>query len=458
MRDKDNDDNFFISLEEQRRKVFHLYKCKLRLFKIIFGLLIALGSIYFFSTLLPYIYTHIEKETISQQQTDTVQKIDQLNSSIKKLKNGFYIIGEQKNIFKVLNDQIIRGPEDLRLFAVNLWLPNLSQTGSPSLNKGFQECSVKHAAIYEWLDCNVRAKIQSQLDGYKQLLYQNITLPVLMVGEELLEGQDKVSFKKELVTIQQLLIEKLDSQKKEIKSYPQIFTFTMYGNAKVNILFNQMFLDSWSEYEHIIGNQSSRIKDPLFKIQSNLIKKGGDILSYLEDRKSHLQKTLDDLVGHKSRIEAQSKQSISPFQNIVLIKMIPLYPMSLALGFLVSFSFLRDTYYFRRLLYQLCKKRYSEDKIIVDDDIIANAPLWVDPLNLTQNHMARSLVLLIPFLYFSITLILLLYIWFFIPDTFNLFSDATSFSKIIYGTLYTLSVALFFYSFLMMIKEYNQYP
>jgi hypothetical protein len=279
-----------------------------------------------------------------------------------------------------------------------------------------------------------------------------------MVGEELLEGQDKVSFKKELVTIQQLLIEKLDSQKKEIKSYPQIFTFTMYGNAKVNILFNQMFLDSWSEYEHIIGNQSSRIKDLLFKIQSNLIKKGGDILSYLEDRKSHLQKTLDDLVGHKSRIEAQSKQSISPFQNIVLIKMIPLYPMSLALGFLVSFSFLRDTYYFRRLLYQLCKKRYSEDKIIVDDDIIANAPLWVDPLNLTQNHMARSLVLLIPFLYFSITLILLLYIWFFIPDTFNLFSDATSFSKIIYGTLYTLSVALFFYSFLMMIKEYNQYP
>ena len=455
-RDKNDEKDFYKLLEEQIRRIFLSYSSKLKMFKVIFSLLIVLGSFFFFTTLLPYIYIHIEKESISKQQNDTLYEINQLNNKIKQVKNGIYILGESNNIFKALHDQIIRGPEDLRAFAVNLWLPNSSQTGLQDTGeKGFQNCSMTPAVTYEWLDCNVRTKISSQLDGYKQILYHNITVPVLIVGEELLESKDKLALKEELDGIQQSLVDKWDTQKKEMKTYPQILTLTMSGNAEVNVIFNEMFLDSWNEYEQIIGNQNNRLKDLLSKLQSNLGKKGGDLLSDLEDEKKRLQKTSDELLSQVDQIDMRFKQPVSPFQNILLIEIIPLYPISLALGFLVSISILRDVYQLRRALYQLYKKRYSESDMLLDQHIVVNAPLWIDPLKPTQNHIARFFVLVIPFLFFLITLIMLIYIWFFIDDTFNLFSDVTYFSRIVYGMGYTLGIAIFTYSFLIIIKEYN---
>ena len=455
-RDKNDEKDFYKLLEEQIRRIGLSYSTKLKLFKVIFSLLIVLGSFFFFTTLLPYIYIHIEKENISKQQNDTLYEINQLNSKIKQVKNGIYILGESNNIFKALHDQIIRGPEDLRAFAVNLWLPNSSQTGlQDTVEKGFQNCSITPAVTYEWLDCNVRTKISSQLDGYKQLLYHNITVPVLMVGEELLESKDKIALKEELDDIQQSLLDKLDKQKKEMKIYPQIFTLTMSGSAEANVIFNEMFLDSWNEYEQIIGDQNNRLKDLLPKIQSNLGKNGGDLLSDLEDEKKRLQKTSDELLSQIDEIDMRFKQPVSPFQNILLIEIIPLFPMSLALGFLVSISILRDVYQLRGALYQLYKKRHSESDMLIDQHIVVNAPLWIDPLKPTQNHIARFFVLVIPFLFFLITLIMLIYMWFFIHDPFNLFSDATYFGRIIYGMSYALSIAIFTYSFLIIIKEYN---
>jgi hypothetical protein len=455
-RDKNDEKDFYQLLEEQIRRIFLSYSSKLKMFKVIFSLLIVLGSFFFFTTLLPYIYIHIEKESISKQQNDILYEINQLNNKIKQVKNGIYILGESNNIFKALHDQIIRGPEDLRAFAVNLWLPNSSQTGPQhTVDKGFQNCSMMPRVTYEWLDCNVRTKIPSQLDGYKQILYHNITVPVLMVGEELLESKDKLALKEELDDIQQSLVDKWDNQKKEMKTYPQILTLTMSGNAEVNVIFNEMFLDSWNEYEQIIGNQNNRLKDLLSKIQSNLGKKGGDLLSDLEDEKKRLQKTSDELLSQIDQIDIRFKQPVSPFQNILLIETIPLYPISLALGFLVSISILRDAYQLRGALYQLYKKRYSESDMLVNQHIVINAPLWIDPLKPTQNHIARFFVFVIPFVFFLITLIMLIYIWFFIDDTFNLFSDVTYFSRIMYGMGYTLSIAIFTYSFLIIIKEYN---
>jgi hypothetical protein len=229
----------------------------------------------------------------------------------------------------------------------------------------------------------------------------------------------------------------------------------MSGNAEVNVIFNEMFLDSWNEYEQIIGNQNNRLKDLLSKIQSNLDRKGGDLLSDLEKEKKRLQKTSDELESQIDQIDIRFKQPISPFQNILLIEIIPLYPMSLALGFLVSISILRDVYQLRGALYRLYKKRYSESDMLVNEHIVVNAPLWIDPLKPTQNHIARFFVLVIPFLFFLITVIMLAYIWFFIDDTLNLFSDVTYLSRIVYGIPYILSIAIFTYSFLIIIKEYN---
>jgi hypothetical protein len=456
-RDVNDESNFCKTLEEQLKRLFHLYKSKIKQFNIIFSLLIALGVFFFFIILLPYISIHIEKETISEQQRETLHEINELNDKIVQVNNGIYIVRQSNNLFELLYNKIIHGPEDLRSFAVNLWLPNSSQTAQQdTVHKQFQSCSMITAGTYEWLDCNLRTKTLSQLDGYKQLLHHNITIPVLMAGEELLEEKDRIALKEQLDDVQQLLVEKFENQKKETKKYPQIFTLTMSGNAEVNIIFNEMFLDSWNKYEQIIGTQNNRLKHLVSKIQYNLDKEE-DPISDLQNEKKRLQQTANELLNEIEQIDFRSKQPVIPFLSVFVRELIPLYPMSLALGFLVSISILRDIYKLRRAVHQLYKKKYSDNDIIVDKHFIINAPLWIDPLNLTQNHITRSFILLIPFLLFLITLIMMLYIWFFINDTFNFFLDMTYFGTIMYGwILYTLSIGLFTYSFYIIIIEYTQ--
>jgi hypothetical protein len=454
-RDKNDENNFCKLLDEQLRRFFHLYKSKLKQFKIVFSLLIALGSFFFFIIILPYISIHIEKENISEQQTETLRKINQLNNKINQVNNGISLVRQSNNIFQVLSNQIVHGPEDLRRFAVNLWVPNSSQAREQdTANTGFQNCSMMAAGTYEWLDCNVRTKVLSQLDGYRQLVYQNITVPVLIVGEELLKDGERIALKKELDYVQKSLVEKLENQKKEMKKFPQIFTLTMSGNAEVNMILNETFLDSWNEYEQIIGTPNNRLEDLISKIQSNLDKEK-DIVSGLQNEKKMLHQTANELQNQVVQIDIRLNQPVSPFLRIFSIEMIPLYPMSLALGFLVSISILRDIYQLRRMLHKLYKQRYPESDILVKAHIVINAPLWIDPLIPTQNHGARSFILIIPFLFFSITLIMLLYIWFFIHNIVDVFSYTTYSNKIMYGILYTLSSALFSYSFLIIIKEYN---
>lgn len=454
-RDKNDENTFCKLLEEQLRRFLRLYKSKLKQFKVVFSLLIAFGSFFFFIILLPYISIYIAKENISEQQTETLRKINQINNKINQVNNGISLVRQSNDIFKVLSNQIVHGPENLRVFAVNLWVPNSSQTRQQdTANTGFQNCSMMAAGTYEWLDCNVRTKVLTQLDGYKQLAYQNITVPVLMVGEDLLKDRERIALKKELDYIQKSLLEKLENQKKEMNKFPQIFTLTMSGNAEVNIILNQTFLDSWNEYEQIIGTHNNRLHELISKIQSNLDKEK-DIVSGLQNEKKMLQKTANELLNQVHQIDIRLNQPVSPFLNIFFTQMIPLYPMSLAFGFLVSISILRDIYQLRRVLHQLSKRRYPESDRLVKEHIVINAPLWIDPLIPTQNHRARSFVLIIPFLLFSITLIMLLYIWFFIHDIVNVFSYTSYFDKIMYGILYTLSSALFSYSFLIIIKEYN---
>ena len=452
-RNKNDENDFFKLLEEQLRMLCHLYKTKIKQFKLVFSLFIAFSSFFFFIILLPYISVHMEKERISEQQSEILRKINQLNNKINQVNSGISLVRQSNDIYKVLHNQIVHGPEDLRAFAVNLWAPNSSQTGQQDTpHTGFQSCSTMAAETYEWLDCNVRTKVVTQLDGYKQLLYQNITVPVLMVGKELLENGEMVALKEELHYIQQSLIEKLENQKREMKKYPQIFTLTMSGNTEVNVILNDTFLQSWNEYEQIIEPHNNRLKDLLSHIQFNLDKK--DIVSGLQSEIKRLQEMENELLNQIEQINMRFTAPVSPL-GFFLIEMIPLYPVSLALGFLVSISILRDIYQLRRTFQRLYKKRYPESDVLAKEYIIINAPLWIDPLIPTQNHLARSFLLIIPFLFFSVTLIMLLYSWFFTHDTLNVLSYMAYFNRIVYGILYILSTALFSYSFLILMKEYN---
>ncbi len=443
IRNKNDENDFFKLLQEQLRMLRHLYKTKIRQFKVVFSLLIVFSSFFFFIILLPYISVHMEKERISEQQSETLSKINQLNNEIDQVNSGISLVRQSNDIFKVLHNQIVHGPEDLRVFAVNLWVSNSSQAvQQDTMHRGFQSCNTVGAGTYEWLDCNVRTKALTQLDGYKHLMYQNITLPVLMVGKELLQDRERIALKEELDYIQQSLIEKLENQKREIKKYPQLFTLTMSGNTEVNVILNQTFLESWNEYEQIIEPHNNRLKDLLSQIQSNLDKKK-DIMSGLQSEKNRLQEIENELVNQIRQINIRLTPPLSSPISFFLIEMIPLYPMSVALGFLVSISILRDIYQLRRALYQLYKKRHPDSDVLAKEYIVISVPLSIDPLIPIQNQLAHFFILIIPFLFFSITVIMLLYIWFFIYDPLNALSYMTYFNRIIYGILYLLSIALF---------------
>ena len=113
----------------------------------------------------------------------------------------------------------------------------------------------------------------------------------------------------------------------------------MSGNAEVNIILNDTFLDNWNKYEQTIGTHNDKLQRLISKIQSNLDKEK-DVASALQNEKKLLQEKANELLNQVEQIDIRLNQPVAPFLSTFFIEMIPLYPMSLALGFLVSASIL----------------------------------------------------------------------------------------------------------------------
>ena len=118
---------------------------------------------------------------------------------------------------------------------------------------------------------------------------------------------------------------------------------------------------------------------------------------------------------------------------------------------------LRDTIKLRKTL----QKRGSGNI----KSYLSKASLWIDPRpppgrqeGRTLHQIVAWIVLAIPVILFTISVVLILNTWYFMPitrDKFPAFVAAIGFNKFWYDVTYGISVVIFVLSYLRLIKEYK---
>ena len=175
-----------------------------------------------------------------------------------------------------------------------------------------------------------------------------------------------------------------------------------------NAYKDPLLLKIFSRLEKNLEGQE-RVLQRKFKL-SAILQPG--FLDMIEsDRKQLLQnRTL--LQNEKNEIADRLNQIQFPFTTlpIKLDDAIMVFPISLAVGFLVCINLLCNAIHLRKNFHSAyLKKNPMQMKLKDKEEIALITPLWIDPLNSKLNQMIRFTILLTPFAIFILVWYLIIY-------------------------------------------------
>ena len=166
----------------------------------------------------------------------------------------------------------------------------------------------------------------------------------------------------------------------------------------------------------------------------------------LTDKLTSLQSMERDLTERWKKIQ-------SPFGSvpIELKQLVALFPLSLAVGFLVCSYLITDAIKLRRAIHYSYQTRNTNASVVTDLKIGYIAPLWIDPSNPEKNNLGRFVILSVPLIIFIFSLIMTSYVWYYAPTVFS------QLEKLVYSGLYAISIGFFVYGYLLIKKELDYY-
>jgi len=501
------------------QKIFERYENKSKTFEKIFAILIGFSVFFFFTAFWQYYSVQYEKANllpnitrvrdeitpisleirdISQEKLNVQRNITEVNSDIQELQTTINnkmipdIENVQNTISQISSDinainQTIEGvvilrqnitdsPENLRDF--------IRQMNDKTIVSNV--CGDRSQTNDTWwANCNVNEKVNEYFFGYGQIIQQNIVTPIQTLSNESQLGFDFQAFQQELDELQDWFNQKYEQN--------PLFWVTVEGKRHLFGDLDNGTAGLWNEYALGIANQRLVLEDNLTDKESNLkalqselkalednltprqteVKKLQEQSTQLDGNLTSLSANLDDLLARNQTLTSQ----LTPLQNIErdltekweeiqspfgsfpieLTELVSLFPVSLAVGFLVCSLLIKDMTRLRRLIHYSYQKKSSTSSIVADLKVAYIAPLWIDPSNPEQSKLLRFLVLSVPMVIFVVSLIMIFYLWFF---TFNDASSLTTvkeYEKLVYGGLYALSTGFFVYGYFLIKNGLESY-
>ena len=304
----------------------------------------------------------------------------------------------------------------------------------------------------EWASCNLGEKIRFELEQFNQILLHNVSQPLSLIDN-----------KSQPLELQELQKEINDLKNHSYETGKKTFsmnepTSSASGSAQLGKLTNDIHVFQLAYNKTI---EPSRVKldneiKQLVKLQDsesrnlNLTK-----MSLLEDR----QRSVSD----RNKLEYRLNQTQFPFGKlpINLDESIAAFPVALAIGFLVSASYLANSIQLRKELHSWYKVKYKDaDKSLLDQRISLIAPLWIDPSNSNATRIMKFIIFMIPFLTFILSAVLIFYYIVFRQDNqilASLFSYGSFSNPLAYAGLYSVCAGFFIYGILNTWREIRSY-
>lgn len=406
---------------EHARKIFELYQGKSKGFRNTFSVLFGFALIFLFVILMPYVSIKVKNAEISE-------RLEVLSTEITQREQRITVYQKSQSGIEELQEQIANGPDRLRRFILAVE----AEIDSP------QAFSVQQSGLCdvlppeERLNCRIEEELQSQFAGYQSILNQNVVSPLQPLDDEALAVIDLMALEEGLATLQATFEEKLAENPDFWRTLAEKEAFFAELDEEVD--------RAWREYGSVIKDQNKKLEAELADLQA---------------RKAQSEQQQAQLQTQEKQIGERLEQIEFPFGKIPvgLNESVALFPVLLAIGFLVSASLLVETMRLRKAFHTLYQQKDPSRTILTDRQIALITPLWIDPANPEQNQSLQFAILFIPAVIFIVTCGLIFYSWT-IPDPFT---GAGRLNQWVHGGLYVLSLGVFIYGSQLIFRESRRY-
>jgi hypothetical protein len=411
---------------EHIKQLFGLYQAKAQNFRKTFAALSGFALLFFFLILIPAVSIKVQKEWIGG-------RLEALSSQITQAEIRIAGYRRAQSGIEKLQTQIEDGPEDLREFIREIenadpedaetLLPSGSRSQEPGDKQWQSEpCSPVdarpgEALREEWLDCMVGKWVQIQFAGYQEILDDEI------LGS-LQELEDGSTLLIDIPTLERGL-EELQGSLKDRLAWDEGFWETFSGKE---LFYRDIEADVVSFWE----TDGAMVIEQKERLESDLADQRDEQADLIEQQAQRLKQ--------EEGIAARIEQIEFPFGKlpIGLEESVAVFPLLLAIGFLIVVSPLLEAMRLRRAFHTLHQQQDPGKEVLTDEQIALIAPLWIDPADPEQDRRVQLVALLAPALIFVLACGLIFYSWT-LPAPYA----ASTASRWLYGVLYLLSAGLF---------------
>jgi hypothetical protein len=325
---------------------------------------------------------------------------------------------------------------------------NKIKYGTQNSSYLFPGCDSKFEfATNEWASCNLREKIESQLDQISRTLLQNVSVPLKMI-----ENRYPLS---ELQILQRGISD-LKNSSRQTGSNP------LFANESGIMQLKKLEKDI-NIFRQAYNNT---IEPTRVKLHNDIIQQSiqqGSESRNLNLTKNLLVKDLQSSLSDRNKLEYRLNQTEFPFGKIPinLDESIAAFPVALGVGFLVSASYLANSIQLRKELHVWYKSKYKEvTKNLLDERIGLIAPLWINPSNSVNIRIMKFAIFMIPLFTFIWSIFLISNYVLFRQENetlASLFSYGSFLNPFIYLGIYLVCSGFFLYGISITIIAIRRY-
>jgi hypothetical protein len=327
--DMDNSDN----VKEYYDSIKQSYKDNEKTFKRNLSILMGFAFIFFILILFPY--------------NSILDKDDKIEKEIENVSINIKNVGEQANPYikaelgiQNLKAQIDRFPLELKVYIDDL-SKNLLNNGksnaqhSMPIVETFPVCSQENQNDTEYIRCNVVQKSLQLFGQYNKTIFNDVI--------QSLNSIDKKDYETINITKLKLKTHDLQSSFNNIlKDTPEISSFYPSKISVMDQLQSEV-VRYWNEYGLLIESKRQAINSTLAELLNT---------------KNNLERNSMQLNNTKEEIEQRISDIEFPFGKIPIgiNEAIYIFPISLAIGFIITIYPLHSNLILRKEIFQLYKK------------------------------------------------------------------------------------------------------
>lgn len=304
----------------------------------------------------------------------------------------------------------------------------------------YPNCDADYPIVNDtWIKCNIRMKIQEEINRMNNTLINNITSPLKMSGNDTIPEED---------------IRDLTFAFNNLKDKSN----NLADKASLNFVWDAV--DAFKNVSNeTIGSAQKNLENYISSLNDYQYRE----LMQLNQTQNETIQEKNKYDSNKEKIAIRLEQIQFPFGKlpITLNESIVAFPIALGIGFVISSFYLSDSIRIRKELHYWYKKKYKESsKESLKKRTLLLTPLWIDPLSSTMNIVLKYTIFVIPLVIFAVSCYFIISYILFGQDkesSDSLFYYEPTYLTYIFITLYVLSMVLFSAGLFTTLRETHRY-